>query len=342
MEALHDREDLSAVAQEVQDLQERWKQARQAPKEQAEPLWLRFKTARDQVKVKVEAQVAEQEAAQAQNLEKKQTLCGQAEALQDSTEWVKTAAELQRWWEWNPGSRRQDAELTKRFRRACHHFFERRKTDLAQRKEDWSKSLGTKQALIAQVEALQESTAWDQAVADVKRLQAEWKATGPVRRSQSEALWQRFRAACDVIFDRYKKRDELTLAAQHQQREALLAGMEGLASTNGSETPDLAGRVQALLADWRRLPELPPGKGRAVLEPPPRPRRLVVRPAASRGPTSIPANRPCYKLFRQLARRRVGGGLVTRQPPKGGARPTPWAVGRSRRARWQTVARDLR
>lgn len=358
MEALHDREDLSAVAQEVQDLQERWKQARQAPKEQAEPLWLRFKTARDQVKVKVDAQVAEQEAAQAQNLEKKQTLCGQAEALQDSTEWVKTAAELQRlqgeWKTLGPGPRRQDAELTKRFRRACHHFFERRKTDLAQRKEDWSKSLGTKQALIAQVEALQESTAWDQAVADVKRLQAEWKATGPVRRSQSEALWQRFRAACDVIFDRYKKRDELTLAAQHQQREALLAGMEGLASTNDSETPDLAGRVQALLADWRRLPELPRGKGGAELEArflAARDGLVVAAPAAFAGTDLDPeANR--LKLAKLLAKVEAlvpadvsvgaalsSGDLASRLKE---ALATNTMGGRSaEEARWQTVARDL-
>ena len=30
-----------------------------------------------------------------------------------------------------------------------------------------------------------------------KQLQAEWKTIGPVRKSKSEAIWQRFRAACD-------------------------------------------------------------------------------------------------------------------------------------------------
>ncbi len=358
MEALLGRDDLPAVAQVLQDLQERWKAARQAPKEQAEPLWQRFKIARDQVKARVDAYFAGQKAEQAQNLEKKQALCRQAEALQDSTEWVQTAAELQRlqgeWKTLGPGPRRQDAELSKRFRRACHHFFEHRKTDLAQRKEDWSKNLEKKQALIAQVEALQESTAWDQAVADVKRLQAEWKATGPVRRSQSEALWQRFRAACDVIFDRYKKRDELTLAAQRQQREALLAGMEGLASTNDSETPDLAGRVQALLADWRRLPELPPGKGGAELEGrllAARDRLVVAAPAAFVGTDLDPeANR--LKLEKLLAKvdalvpaevavgaAASSGDLASRLKE---ALATNTMGGRSaEEARWQTLARDL-
>ena len=42
-------------------------------------------------------------------------------------------------------------------------------------------------------EAIASSTEWDRGAAEIRRLQAEWKTIGPVRRTKSEALWQRFR-----------------------------------------------------------------------------------------------------------------------------------------------------
>ena len=50
---------------------------------------------------------------------------------------------------------------------------------------------------------------WDSAAAQFKHLQAEWKTIGPVRKSRSEAIWQRFRTACDRFFDRFKHRDQV-------------------------------------------------------------------------------------------------------------------------------------
>ena len=67
------------------------------------------------------------------------------------------------------------------------------------------------------------------AAAEIRRLQAEWKTIGPVRRNKSEAIWQRFRAACDTFFDRYKRRDEIELEAKQADREALVAELESLA-----------------------------------------------------------------------------------------------------------------
>ncbi|HLA79484.1 MAG TPA: DUF349 domain-containing protein [Vicinamibacteria bacterium] len=354
MEALRDRQDLPAVAQESQELQERWKAARQAPKEQAEALWLRFKAARDQVKATTDAYFAERRAEQARHLEQKQALALQAEALKDSTEWVKTAAELKRlqgeWKTIGPGPRRQEAELHQRFQRACHHFFERRKSDLVERKGEWARNLEKKRALIAQVEALQESTTWEQAVADAKRLQAEWKAAGPVRRSQSEALWQRFRAACDVVFDRYQKRDQLTLAAARAACEALLSRMEGLLKSAGeSGAADLADQVQALLADWRRLPELPRNPGTDLQSRFFAARDQVVAavPAAFQGTDLDPeANR--LKLEKLLAKVEAlapaepvvaAGDLASRLKE---ALATNTMGGRSaEEARWQALAREL-
>ena len=81
-----------------------------------------------------------------------------------------------------------------------------------ERKHEWADNLAKKEALIAEAEQLAQSTEWDKAAARIKQLQAEWKKIGPVRKNKSEVVWQRFRAACDTFFERYKTRDQVAIA----------------------------------------------------------------------------------------------------------------------------------
>jgi hypothetical protein len=129
---------------------------------------------------------------------------------------------------------------------------------LSERKEAWAANLAKKDALCARAEELAASREWEKAAAEIRRLQSEWKTVGPVRRSKSEAIWQRFRAACDTFFDRYKRRDEIELEAKQADREALVTELESLAAagTEGSETPavppDLLERVRSLRSRWNQ------------------------------------------------------------------------------------------
>ena len=83
-EALVAEEDLEKAASALRDLDARWKQAKEAPKDKAEALWTRFKAARDQVKAKADAFLALQAEELASNLKKKEALCERADALQES------------------------------------------------------------------------------------------------------------------------------------------------------------------------------------------------------------------------------------------------------------------
>ncbi len=40
------------------------------------------------------------------------------------------------------------------------------------------------------------------AIDEVKRLQAQWKTTGPVPHAQSQAMWEEFRALCNAVYER--------------------------------------------------------------------------------------------------------------------------------------------
>ena len=202
----------------MRELQARWKQVALAPRAQGEAMWRRFKTAQDEVYARTSAFFAAQNEERAGNLVRKQALCDRAEALAGSTDWVKTASEIQalqaEWKTIGPVARGHEKAIWERFRRACDQFFTRRQEDLKHRKEEWAGNLARKEALCIAAEELAESTEWDESAAKLKQLQAEWKKIGPVRKSKSEAIWQRFRAACDRFFDRFKHRDQVELAGE--------------------------------------------------------------------------------------------------------------------------------
>jgi uncharacterized protein DUF349 len=256
MEALKALEDPEEIARLVRELQQQWRQAADVPRAQGEALWKRFKTAHDEAWAKCEAHFEAQAGARADNLARKIALCEQAEALAASTNWIRTAEDIKKlqaeWKSIGPVTRGQEKAVWERFRAACDRFFTRRHADLAQRKTVWAENLAKKDALIAKAEALQESTDWEAAAAEIKRLQAEWKSIGPVKKSRSEALWQRFRAACDHFFDRYTHRHDIARGERVAAREAIVAEFEALVpDDDGAPAPeDLVACVRSLRGRW--------------------------------------------------------------------------------------------
>jgi hypothetical protein len=263
-EALLGEEDPEKAAAALRDLDSRWKQAKEAPKEKAQALWTRFRAARDQVKSKTDAFFAKQAEELDGNLKKKEALCERAEALAESTDWLRTADELRRlqaeWKEIGPVPRPVSHRLWERFRRPCDHFFTRWQEHRDLRSREWADNLTRKEALCEKAEALRESTDWEAAALELKRLQAEWRAIGAVKKSRSEAVWQRFRAACDHFFDRYQNRDEHARLAAQQAREGICADLESLLPAEGApgEPPaDLVSRLSAAQTAWRQAGGLP-------------------------------------------------------------------------------------
>ena len=256
-------EDVEKAARELHEIQERWKQAAEAPRAQAQALWHRYRQAADPIQAKAREFFAQRGEERKGNLALKLALIERAEALAQSTDWIKTAEELKKlqteWQAIGPVPRQDTRTTWKRFREACDTFFTRRNSDLAQRKEVWAGNQAKKEALCARVEQLATSMEWERSAAEIRRLQSEWKTIGPVRRSRSEALWQRFRAACDVFFDRYKRRDQIELEAKQADREALVAELESLAPAERGETG-------AASADVTTLSPAPAIENTALLE----------------------------------------------------------------------------
>jgi hypothetical protein len=273
MEALKSSEDAEEIVHRVRDLQQQWRQAADVPRAQGDALWRRFKAAHDEVWSRCEAFFAAEAQKRAENLARKVALCEQVEALADSTKWIQTAEEIKRlqteWKTIGPVSRGQEKAIWDRFRSACDRFFTRRHEDLAKLKIMWAENLRRKEELCVKAETLAESVQWEVAAAEIKRLQAEWKTVGPVKKNRSDAVWQRFRSACDRFFARYAQRHEIALTERVAAREAICAELERLAQPpaspeSGSDTtaspsdvssdeppPDLMGIVRGLRSRWQ-------------------------------------------------------------------------------------------
>jgi len=300
MEALVAAPDLDKAAVELHVLSDRWRQFSQARKQEAEALWHRFKTAREALQARLEEHQKKRAEQEKANLERKLALCEQAEGLAGSSDWIKTADRIKalqaEWKTLGPAPRKEQKRLWERFHAACDRFFTARKQDLLRRKDEWAKNLEKKQSLIVQVEALAQSSDWEATAAEIRKLQADWKAIGPVRKTKAEALGQAFKAGCDVFFERYKDRDQIAAAESAAAREALVAELQALAPSEPEQAPveDLTPRIQDLLARWREAPALAGAKAALLNERffAARDRLIEARPEAFRGTDLDPeANR---------------------------------------------------
>ncbi len=160
-------EDIEKAARELHEIQERWKQVAEAPRAQAQALWHRYRQAADPIQTKARVFFAQRAEERTANLRLKMVLIERAEAIAESTDWIKTADELKKLqaeWQLIGAVPRQDTKITwKRFRDACDRFFTRRNADLTERKETWAANLAKKDALCTRAEELAATREWDRA-----------------------------------------------------------------------------------------------------------------------------------------------------------------------------------
>ncbi len=254
--------DDAAVATAFTDIMRRWRTVADVPRDRGRALWERFKAAHDRVHPRCETYFAGQREAQKESLKRRRALVEEAERLSESTDWLKTIERmtaLQAGWKaLGPVSRREQRKLWERFRTATSTFFERRKADLVERKAVWAENYRQKEALCERVEALRDAEDLTATIEAVKQAQVDWRSVGPVRRTKSDAIWTRFRAACDAVFDRPREgrprpAAEVVDSTQQLERlEQLCAEAEALAPAEEPTQETAAASPAELFArEWR-------------------------------------------------------------------------------------------
>jgi hypothetical protein len=293
LESLREQGDPAVVAKQLRIVQDEWHKVRAVPREKGRELWQRYKIIEGELRLRCESFFQQLAVERVENLRKKEALCAQVEALADSTDWIRTAEAIKAlqadWKTIGPVTPGHEKAVWERFRAACDRFFTRRKNDLTERKNVWMANLRKKEAICTEVETLLESTDWDRALAEVKRIQAEWRQVGPVKRNRSEALLARFHTACEKFFDRYAHRNDHEVAQQLAAREQICADLETLLATpEGAEAERdeaLVKKVLVIKRQWDQAPAVTRAQSEPLVERFTKAMNAVIdaRPAAFRG-----------------------------------------------------------
>lgn len=196
-----------------------------------------------------------------------------AEALIDTAKQMAEAAatpdlgnrlrQLQALWkeEVGPMPQRRSKELWETFKAACDQVYEKVKTVRASENEKFADVTKVKEALIAEAEALVDSTDFAATADKLKALQARWKESGHLPRKQGDALWKQFRGACDRFFERRKPLIDAKRAEEGDnlaKKQALIARAQKVADAAGEGTWGKAiTEIKDLQQQWKEIGYVP-------------------------------------------------------------------------------------
>ncbi|WP_305782756.1 DUF349 domain-containing protein [Symbioplanes lichenis] len=187
----------------LKEILDEWKTIRGVDKKTDGELWKRFAAARDGFTRRRGAHFATLDGQRKQAQTAKEELVKEAETLSTSSEWGPTATRLKDLMtEWKAAPRAaKEAEqrLWERFRAAQDAFFTRRSEVFSARDAEYKGNLEKKQAVLAEVEALDVDADPRGAQNKLRDLQAAWHDAGRVPRESAASLDRRWRAAEERI-----------------------------------------------------------------------------------------------------------------------------------------------
>lgn len=262
VEELHKEKSIKRCFILLNKLHEDFKNVGPVPQESREPIWLAFKSASDAVYEAKRAVYEELEKGKEENLEKKVLLVEKAEifnavqpeTIKDWNEKTKVFEEL--FGEWKkvgpvPKSDK-DAAWTK-FNGIRNEFYTGRKAFFKEINAEKGTNLKAKEVLCESVETLAESKDWAETTKKILNAQADWKKIGPVPEKVNQAIWKRFRSACDKFFEaknsafsgkREEEKENLV------KKEALVKSLTELGTKEVSHKEAFA-ELKQINADWR-------------------------------------------------------------------------------------------
>ena len=245
-EALAGEESIVSAFRKLQDLHEQWREVGPVATEHKDAIWERFKEASSRINRQHQEYFEGIKEEQKKNLALKAELCERAEALAGEMltsrkEWNKASErliEIQKVWKTIGFAPKKDnAKIYERFRMACDKFFELKRSFYEGIKTEMDHNLQLKLEICEAAEAIKDSEQWKKSADELIALQKRWREIGPVSRRHSDAVWKRFRAACDHFFARKSEHFASVDAAHNDnlaKKNALLTEIENYDITGGS------------------------------------------------------------------------------------------------------------
>lgn len=259
-EALAAGDNINAAISALNKLKEEYKSVGPVPKDQQEAIWQRFKAAADAIYERKRKASEEMRRILEENMKAKQALCVKIEPFAEFnsdriTEWnakTKEIMALQAEWEKiGPAPKEVAKDINKQFWSNFKQFFAAKGRFFDQLEKTRQENLSQKIELCLQAEALKDSNEWDAVTATLKKLQDQWKKIGSVPESQREAIYQRFKAACDYFFERKRNKSqaqEKEFDTNLAKKRAICEQIEALAAAKETDLAKLEELHKSFLA----------------------------------------------------------------------------------------------
>ena len=265
-EQLIDEPDVIRASHALQQLHQEFREIGPVAREVREDLWNRFKAASTAVNKRHAQYFEGLKEKEEENLAKKTAICEEIEAIEleninGYAQWdglTKQIIALQEEWKTiGRATKKMNTKIFERFRAACDNFFTKKAEFFKDQKKAYADNAARKLALVEKAEALKESTQWTATTNELIQLQKEWKEIGATTHKTSNALWERFNAACNEFFDKKKA----VLGDQHKEesenlirKKTIIEKLEALAIEGGD---NIAEAVKALQDEWAGIGHVP-------------------------------------------------------------------------------------
>ena len=219
-------------------LQEEWRYIGPVDREASEDIWNRFKTEVDKVYAQIKEKTEVLESIRQENLAKKQELLVKAKEMADFKttrikDWMEqslAANELMEAWRkigHVPMSVRD--QVWNEFREARNSFFNNKNIFFKSMHAERNANLKAKEELCVRAETIAANPIdWAKLTEEIKKLQEDWKKIGMAPEKVNDAVWKRFRSACDSFFEKKSERYASQQQEQIQNLEVKTALIEKL------------------------------------------------------------------------------------------------------------------
>ncbi len=266
-EHLADEQDVISAFHQLQKLHQEYREIGPVAKELREEIWTRFKAASTVVNKRHQEHFEELKKRENDNLEKKTAICEAVEAIEYDklttyAAWNEKTQEIislqEQWKTIGFAPQKMNTKIFERFRGACDEFFRRKGEFFKDMKDSYVINLEKKIALCEKAESLQDSTEWKSTSDKLAALQREWKTIGPVPKKQSDAVWQRFIAACDAFFEKRKAAGSSQRSEEQQnlsKKKEVLAALKAIDPQTATEAD--AAKMHDLIKEWNSIGHVP-------------------------------------------------------------------------------------
>lgn len=250
---LADSDSLAKAAREINQLHGEWKKLSNIPQAQHDELWSQFKEASDAFNKIRDANSEQIRKEEAENLEAKEALIAEAEALVEEEAWKGNAKKMeelfQRWKEIGPVPRRKSNPVWRRFRKLMDNFYKSRRKHFKEVRSEQQDNLKEKRAIVDKIKELAQAEDIEEALIEVKALQNTYKEIGFVPIKQKDKIWKQYREACDIFFGELRKRGNKAAG----KASASASKSSGGPSSSGGGSSSASAEEKQLSTDIFRL-----------------------------------------------------------------------------------------